>query len=402
MNQGERKRAHLKLAAPQSEEEIRLVKAGERRAHFHQFVSWSTSLILLGMMAVGTYLVLVNQSFSSARTLMVHGRITSDVNSYEYFTGGFIQYNRDGVSFLNRRNEEQWFQLKPMNNPITGRTEDIFVIADAGGDTILVFNRHGLRGEIATSHGVERLSVSNQGIVSALLRNEQEPMILTYDLVGNVLVENQLMASIHGYPIGLQMSPDGIVLGVSYVFLEAGVPSSRVIFYNFGPLGEGLMNRQVSEEVFFDALVAELHFMNDDTIVAVSDRSLILYRGHQVPEKEMVIELEQEIRNVFHTQRYVGVVLLNEHRTGYQVRLFDTAGEEILGKELSGAYSEVRMFGNEIIMHDGVNVSIVNTAGIVRFRGSLEVYAQFIAPARGINSYYVICGDAMRVIHLTW
>ena len=402
MDQGERKKAHLKLAAPQSEEQIRLAKADQRRTHFSQFVGWSTSLILLGMMAVGTYLVLLNQSFPTARTLMVHGRITSELNRYEYFTGGFIQYNRDGISFLNRRGEEQWFHLHPMNHPIVDRTEDIFVIADAGDDTILVFTRHGLRGEIITSHGVERLSVSDQGIVSAILRNEQEPMILTYDLVGNILVENQLMASIHGYPIGLQMSPDGVVLGVSYVFLEAGVPSTRVIFYNFGPLGEGLMNRQVSEEVFRDTLVVEFHFMNDDTIVAVSDRSLIFYLGHQVPEIEMVIELEQEIRNVFHTQRYVGVVLLNEQRTGYKIRLFDTAGEEILGLEFPGTYSEVHMFGNEIILFDGANVSIVNTAGIVRFRGSLEVDVLFIAPARGINSYYVICDDAMQVIHLTW
>ena len=402
MVQEERKRAHLKLAAPQSEEEIRLAKAMERRAHFRRLISWSTSLILLGMMAVGTYLVLINQSFVNARTLMIHGRINYDVNSYEYFTGGFIQYNRDGISFLNRRNEEQWFWLKPMNSPITSRTGDIFAIADAGGDTILVFNRHGMRGEIVTTHGVERLTVSNQGIVSAILRNHQEPMILTYDLVGNVLVENQLMVSVHGYPIGLQMSPDGVVLGVSYVFLEAGVPSTRVIFYNFGSLGEGLMNRQVSEEVFYDTLVAELHFMNNDTIIAISDRSLIFYRGHQVPEKEMVIELEQEIRNVFYTQEYVGVVLLNEQRTGYKIRLYDTAGEEILVSEFPGTYGEVHMFGNEIIMFDGVNVSIVNTAGIVRFRGSLEVDVLFMAPARGINSYYVICDDAMRVIHLTW
>jgi len=82
--------------------------------------------------------------------------------------------------------------------------------------------------------------------------------------------------------------------------------------------------------------------------------------------------------------------------------LFDTAGEEILGLEFPGTYSEVHMFGNEIILFDGANVSIVNTAGIVRFRGSLEVDVLFIAPARGINSYYVICDDAMQVIHLTW
>ena len=402
MVQGERRKAHLKLAAPQSEEQIRLAKAIRRRAHFQRFIGWITSLILLGMMAVGTYLVLINQSFTNARTLMVHGRITSELNSYEYFTGGFIKYNRDGISFLNRRNEEQWFHLHPMNQPIVDRTEDIFVVADAGDDVILVFTRHGLRGEIVTSHGVERLSVSDQGIVSAILRNEQEPMILTYDLVGNVLVENQLMVSVHGYPIGLQMSPDGVVLGVSYVFLEAGVPSTRVIFYNFGPLGEGLMNRQVNEEVFSDTLVVDFHFMNDDTIVAVSDRSLILYRDHQLPEKKMVIELGQEIRNVFHTQSYVGVVLLNEQRTGYKIRLFDTAGEEILARDFPGTYSEVHMFDNEIMMFDGINVSIVNTAGIVRFRGSLEVDVQFIAPARGINSYYVFSDDAMQVIHLTW
>ena len=58
------------------------------------------------------------------------------------------------------------------------------MVADSGGNNILVFSEEGLKGEIETTLPIERITVSDQGIVSVVLRNENTPEIITYDAAG--------------------------------------------------------------------------------------------------------------------------------------------------------------------------------------------------------------------------
>ncbi len=60
-----------------------------------------------------------------------------------------------------------------------------------------VFTEDGLKGEIETTLPIEKISVSNQGIVSAILKNENTPRIISYDATGNILVEQQITLGIH-------------------------------------------------------------------------------------------------------------------------------------------------------------------------------------------------------------
>ena len=128
-----------------------------------------------------------------------------------------IRYSRDGTAFLNYRNQELWIQPGQFSNPVIDVNERSFVIADIGGNSIQVFDEDGLKGEFETTLPIELVAVSNQGIVSAVLKNETSPLIITYDATGNILVENQVSVGNTGYPTAIEMSPDGQVLIVSYV-----------------------------------------------------------------------------------------------------------------------------------------------------------------------------------------
>ena len=68
------------------------------------------------------------------------------------------------------------------------------------GNTILVFTEEGLKGEIETTLPIEKIAVSDQGIVTAVLRNESSPEIISYDAVGNILVEQQASHGLNGIP----------------------------------------------------------------------------------------------------------------------------------------------------------------------------------------------------------
>ena len=51
----------------------------------------------------------------------------------------------------------------------------------------LYFPEEGLKGEIETSLPIENMAISDQGIVTVLLKNETAPKIISYDAMGNVL-----------------------------------------------------------------------------------------------------------------------------------------------------------------------------------------------------------------------
>ena len=135
---------------------------------------------------------------------------------------------------------------------------DSFAVADNGGNNILVFSEDGLKGEIETTMPIEKIALSDQGIVSAILKNESSPKIMSYDATGNILVEQQITMSSLGYPAALDLSDDGKMLAVSYLYTEGTSLKSRVIYYNFGEEGQEKTDNQVTSDVYEDTVMAEI------------------------------------------------------------------------------------------------------------------------------------------------
>ncbi|MCQ4649111.1 DUF5711 family protein, partial [Blautia marasmi] len=76
--------------------------------------------------------------------------------------------------------------------------------------------------------------------------------------------------------------------------------------------------------------------MGSDRSVVVGDNSIVIYKGKAEPKKEKEISIGQEIQSVFHSDQYIGLILLNSEKSGYELRLYDRFGERILNKEISG------------------------------------------------------------------
>ena len=386
------------LTAP---EDLSEIKHKIRKVRLAKIRRVLTLLILISLAVCGTYLLLDNQTYARARTAAEYPIDISDTSSYAQFADGIVRYNRDGVVFLNRKNEEQWIQPTQLQNPTICLKDNAFAVADNGGNSILVFTREGLKGEIETTLPIEKIAISDQGIVSAILRNENSPQIISYDATGNILVEQQVTVSTTGYPVALEMSDDGNMLAVSYLYTEGTAIKSRVIYYNFGETGQERTDNIVMSEEYDNTVMAEIFFMGDDRSIVVGDDRFVIYRGKEVPEKQKEIMLDQEIQSVFHSDRYIGFILLNQEKSGYELRLYSRLGEQVLSREISGKYSNVKIDGNEVIMFDGSRCCIITATGIVKFEGDLNVEALEIFQAPGINRYYMMSGDELRVIYLT-
>ena len=106
-----------------------------------------------------------------------------------------------------------------------------------------------------TTLPIEKISVSEQGIVSVIVKNEFDPSIICYDAAGNVLVELQASFEGEGYPVDVAISGDGEVMQVVYLCMKDAVVSSKVSYYNFGKKGEEKTDREVETKEYKSSVV---------------------------------------------------------------------------------------------------------------------------------------------------
>ena len=364
---------------------------------------WKKTGIIAGSIlavSIGIYLLINLQTYTSVRTVDTYPVSGAASNEYKQFADGVLKYSRDGISYLDQKGSEVWNQPYQIQNPVVDVSESSGAVADKGGNAILVFNEEGLRGEIETDLPIERISVSEQGIVSVILIDESSSQILCYDAAGNILVEHKTSVNGTGYPMDAALSPDGEILQVLYLYTQDGTITSRVAYYNFGQEGESETDHQVTEQEYKDVVMADGFFMNQSVSAAVGDNMLTIFRGKSVPEEAVKVEIDKEIKSVFHSQKYIGMILKNEGKEGYELRLYNDRGQMAMSEDFSGDYSNVKICGSQVIMYDGKNCSIFTRGGIQKFEGEMNSNILEIFPVAGVNKYIVMNENGMEVVRL--
>ena len=138
-------------------------------------------------------------------------------NSYMQFADGVLKYS--GMGLLSGSEGRGTVEsCLSDSEPFLDVNEKSAAIADKGGNDIIVFQEDGLKGEIHTTLPIEKINVSEQGIVGAILKNDASAKVMCYDTAGNVLVEHKTSLSGTGYPLDVSLSEDGEVMQVVYLY----------------------------------------------------------------------------------------------------------------------------------------------------------------------------------------
>ena len=380
-----------------TEREIRaeLIRQGRKRQQRIAIVC-----IIIVIVSVMTYLLVSLQTYTKVRVSDTYPEKGASDNSYVQFLDGVIKYSKDGIAYMDQTGKEVWNQSYQIKNPMLDVNNKSVAVADKDGNDILIFQEEGLKGEVHTTMPVERISVSEQGIVSAILKNESAMKIMCYDIKGNVLVEHKTTLAGTGYPIDIALSADGNLMQVLYLYTQKGQIVSRLHYYNFGDAGEGKTDHQVTAENYKDTILASGFFMNAETSAAVGDNCVVIYEGKDTPEQVANIKLDKEIKNVFHSEKYVGLILKNQGKSGYELRLYDKTGKVVLSKDFKGDYKHVKICNNQVIMYDGKNCNIYMKNGIQKFKGETDSNILEIFPVEGVNRYIIMSANGMEKVRL--
>ena len=359
-------------------------------------------IIVSAVLVIGTALYLfvnfrTHTAVSITETTSVAGAADS---SYEEFADGVLKYSRDGISYLNMDGEEEWNLPYQIKTPFVEVNDVSAAVACKGGNDIMVFDEEGLRGEIKTTLPIEKLTISEQGIVCVILKNNNTPKIICYDTAGNILVEHNVSLSGMGYPMDVALSGNGEVLQVSYLYVYEGKLLSKVAYYNFGKAGETAQDHQVAYKEFENTVIASGFYMDDKTSAVIGDNCMTIFKGEGQVKEVATIVFDKEVQSVGHSDKYIAVVLENSGETGYELRMYNKAGKLVTTESFAGDYRNIKISGKQIIMYDGKECAIFLKNGVQKFDGEMNNSIMEMIPTSGANKYVVMNANGMEYVRL--
>lgn len=375
----------------------------EEKKEKKKFRLWKQTLVvlLLIVIALGTvFYAFQNTTYDYVQVVKTYENKSTNNGNYIEYADGVLEYSRDGIAMLTEKGEELWNQPCQMSNPMAEICKNTAVVADKGGTNIYVFQRDGLKGEIQSTRPIEKVAVSAQGIVAAILQDEETPRVMCYDAKGNLLVEHKTSLTNTGYPVAIDLSQDGNVLLVSYLCTRGNSVVTRVSFYYFGENGAEKEDYQVAQKEYADTVIPTVAFVDSNTSLLISDQALILYDGLETPEEKQVITLDKEIQSVAYDDQYIALVLKNSGETGHELRMYRMNGKQMMSVEIEGEYTDIKVSNGQVLLYDENKCVIYNNTGVCKFEGTLEMNVLDLFPVAGLNKYMVISANGFQEIQL--
>lgn len=312
-----------------------------------------------------------------------------------------LTYSKDGSNCVNQKGEVVWnqtFQMQDMDVAING---NVSAISSYNGTQIYVQSDKENMGLIETTMPIRNVAVATSGRVTAVLADTDVAWIITYDKDGMVSFTGQAHMQNSGYPMAISLSPNGEMLAVSYVYLDAGTVKSHVAFYNFGDVGDNYSDHLISTYTHPEALMPYIQFMNDSTSFAVGDDRLVFYIGAQKPVESQKHFYSEEIKSVYYNEEYVGLIVASE-RSEYRYRLdvFNVKGEKVDSFYFDMEYREVFFEKNSFVIYNESECLIMNMDGLEKFHGEFTGSVELMLPTGKAYRYVLVTGSSLDTIQL--
>ena len=183
---------------------------------------------------------------------------------------------------------------------------------------------------------------------------------------------------------------------VSYLKVENSQISTNVVYYNFG--GKDINNYEVFSQSYPNEIIPEGYFIGNETSVLVGSSSMMIFHGKDKAQPGETITIEKKIKSVFRHDKYIGMLLKNEGKEGYELRVYTIYGKQVFSENLTKEYSHVTMSGREILLYNNNQLCIYQLNGSKRFEGELAENISNITPVFGINKYLVMNANGMEEI----
>ncbi len=348
-----------------------------------------------------------NRSFNSYKELNYTQNTEGNGTSYSVFLEGYLKYSKDGISYLNQKENVQWTEAFTMGKPSVVVNEQYAAVADLEGNRVQLYNRNGKVGDYSMSYPIKQVLIAKQGVFCVVLDGMSETYIRLYDLKGEVLAEIKTKIENNGYPIAVALSSDASKLVASYYRVD-GIDSQNIIsFYNFGEGGKGQSGNLVGTYQLDNMLIPKITFTDDNTVYAIGDDRMMVYDVKSIPKQKKEIIYPSNIINVFSNNAYVGFTCENpieeveaEEAKLYEIYVYNKSGRLLKHFGVDAVYDEVKLIGNVIAGFSGNVCYMVRTNSSEAFYCDMGKNIVDILPTSSKTEFLFVYSESSARVRL--
>lgn len=294
-------------------------------------------------------------------------------SSYAQLGNCLLKYGDDGASLLSESEKILWNQTFEMSNPDADVRGETAVIYDKRGTLMYVLKKDKPIGAIETKFPILKARVTERGTVAAILEDGEKAWINYYASDGSAIAENQTRIGNPGYPMDLAISPKGETIAVTYLYMEKGEISSRIIYYNFADEGQNKVDNIIADFKYENTVVPQIIYLDDGSSVAFRDDGFSIYSGGGAPKEKVREDTDSEIVSTFYDGRYFGIVFKGSgNEEAYTMKIYEPSGKTKSSKGFSAEYQSINLSGDKVIMYNDTYIKMYNLNGILKFDSESE------------------------------
>lgn len=312
-----------------------------------------------------------------------------------------LTYSKDGVHCTDTKGNVKWNQTYEIQNIKMAVCQNTVAIGGYNERSIYIQNTSQQLGTITTTMPIRDLTVSAAGKVTAVLADTDVTWINTYEPDGTMSHTGQTRMENSGYPVAVSLSPNGELLAVSYLYVDAGIVKTNVAFYNFGIVGDNYSDMLVGVHIYTDMVVPVVRFMNDTTAFAVGDSRLMIYKDGQKPVPAAEYLFEEEVQSVFYNEQYVGLVFLAENEQGrYRLDVYNTSAAMVGSYYFDIEYTDLFFHQDYFVAYNETECMIKTFAGVEKYNGYFSKSVNLMLPANAPYKYILVTDQTIDTIQL--
>lgn len=370
------------------------------RRHEKKAIRLLAAAVLLLVIIV--LVVLLVQTRTYHKYTVINSQKNEDTQSSGYadLGGCLLKYTGSGATLLNEKDETVWKQEYTMDNPFVDISETTAVIYDKNGTLMQIVNQQKSIGEVTTNLPILKARVAKNGTVAAILEDGEKTWINFYAPDGSIIAENQTRIESPGYPVDLDVSYNGKLIMITYLYIENGKTISYIAYYNFGDEGQSEIDNIVSG-YNYDGIVPQVAYLSDSISIAFREDGFSVYRGGDVPKEKVNKKIDKEIVSTFYNQEYIGVVYKSgEKGKQYVMQVFDLTGKERFSVNFNIEYTSIKISDDMIILNNESQVCMYSLKGKLRFNSVLDEGAIQTIFKTGSNKYTLVTDSGIKKIKL--
>lgn len=348
--------------------------------------------------------ILYNKLYTFTDYVIVQSYDNTAAAGSQYVSAGknLYRYNSDGVSCVSRDNEMLWSITYNMQAPISYICDEVLVVAEQQGNQIYIVNKDGLLGNYETAFPILKVCVSKQGVVAAVLQDENVTWVNLYKTDGTSIASDKTTVSESGYPLDIALSPDGQKLAVAYLGVSEGNITSSVVFYHFGAAGQSKENNVVSSTTYTAIVIPEIYFTDNSRAVAIADDRFLVFTGNEEPQETENVGFDREIVSTFHNEERIGFLFESE-KEGYEyhMEIYDYSGRRKASREITADFDEIKIENGQILMYSDKHFDLFTLSGQKRFSSDYEKEVAQLFYFSEYRKYLVITNDSFDKIRIS-